>query len=208
MMKEKIAKGLLDSKAVTLNVNTPYTWASGLKSPIYCDNRITLSYPSLRKEITQGLSELVQTHFKDVDAIVGVATGGLPQGALVADALDLPLSYVRPTKKGHGQSKLVEGHLTKGSSVVLIEDLISTGGSSLNAVKAVEASGAIVLGVVAVFTYGLQKAKENFKHIPLITLSDYETLIEVAKKENYIAPDDLDILKSWREDPEKYGSKV
>lgn len=207
-MKKTVAKGLLETKAVTLNVETPYTWASGLKSPIYCDNRVTLSYPSLRKLITKGLCELVLHNFKDVDAIVGVATGGLPQGALVAEALNLPLSYVRPQKKGHGQSKLVEGHLPKGSRVVLIEDLISTGGSSLSAVKAVEASGVTVLGVVAVFTYGLFKAKENFNHMPLFTLSDYETLIEVAKEENYIKESDLVTLKRWRQDPESYGLEV
>lgn len=204
MIEKKVAQGLLDTKAVTLSVNEPYTWASGLKSPIYCDNRITLSYPEVRSLIAEGLKELILKEFKDVDAIVGVATGGLPQAALVADLLELPLAYVRPQAKDHGRGKQVEGFLKEGSRVVMIEDLISTGGSVLRAVDAVKEDGFEVLGVAAVFTYQLQKATDNFKGVKLVTLSNYSALIEQAVTSNYVSEDDLETLKFWREDPESY----
>ena len=204
MIEKKVAKGLLDTKAVTLSVDEPYTWASGLKSPIYCDNRITLSYPETRSLIAHGLKDLILKEFKDVDAIVGVATGGLPQAALVADLLELPLAYVRPQAKDHGRGKQVEGFLAEGSKVVMIEDLISTGGSVLRAVDAVKEDGFEVLGAAAVFTYELQKAVDNFKDVKLVTLSNYSALIEEAVDSNYVSSEHLETLKSWRENPEAY----
>ncbi|NLW14788.1 MAG: orotate phosphoribosyltransferase [Erysipelothrix sp.] len=205
MIAKEVAQGLLDTKAVTLSVKEPYTWASGLKSPIYCDNRITLSYPKVRSLIAQGLKDLILKEFKDVEAIVGVATGGLPQAALVADLLELPLAYVRPQAKDHGKTRLVEGFIKEGSKVVMIEDLISTGGSVLRAVDAVKNEGYDVLGVAAVFSYELQKAVDNFKGVRLHTLSSYPVLIEQALTSNYITEADLESLKSWRENPEEYG---
>lgn len=205
MIAKEVAQGLLDTKAVTLSVKEPYTWASGLKSPIYCDNRITLSYPKVRSLIAQGLKDLILKEFKDVEAIVGVATGGLPQAALVADLLELPLAYVRPQAKDHGKTRLVEGFIKEGAKVVMIEDLISTGGSVLRAVDAVKNEGYDVLGVAAVFSYELQKAVDNFKGVRLHTLSSYPVLIEQALTSNYITEADLESLKSWRENPEEYG---
>lgn len=200
-MKTTIAKGLLSVKAVSLNVKEPYTWASGIKSPIYCDNRITLSYPKLRKEITEGFISVISEKYPEVDVIVGVATGGLPQAALVAEGLNLPLAYVRPEKKSHGKTNQVEGRIEKNQKVVVIEDLISTGGSSIKAVDALKAMDIDVLGVVAVFTYNLAQAKEAFKDVALSTLSDYETLIKVANQEHYIEKEDQEILLQWHRDP-------
>lgn len=200
-MKTTIAKGLLSVKAVSLNVKEPYTWASGIKSPIYCDNRITLSYPKLRKEITEGFISVISEKYPEVDVIVGVATGGLPQAALVAEGLSLPLAYVRTEKKSHGKTNQVEGRIEKNQKVVVIEDLISTGGSSIKAVDALKAMDIDVLGVVAVFTYNLTQAKEAFKDVALSTLSDYETLIKVANQEHYIEKEDQEILLQWHRDP-------
>lgn len=204
MISKQVAKALLETKAVTLSAQEPYTWASGLKSPIYCDNRITLSYPEVRTLIAQGLKSLIEENFPEVEAIVGVATGGLPQAALVADLMDLPLAYVRPQAKAHGQGKQVEGFLKEGSKVVMIEDLISTGGSVLKAVDAVKNDGFDVLGVAAVFTYELQKATDNFKDVTLHTLSSYPVLIEAALETNTINEEELELLKSWRKDPQNY----
>lgn len=200
-MKTTIAKGLLSVKAVSLNVKEPYTWASGIKSPIYCDNRITLSYPKFRKEITEGFISVISEKYPEVDVIVGVATGGLPQAALVAEGLNLPLAYVRPEKKSHCKTNQVEGRIEKNQKVVVIEDLISTGGSSIKAVDALKAMDIDVLGIVAVFTYNLPQAKEAFKDVALSTLSDYETLIKVANQEHYIEKEDQDILLHWHRDP-------
>ena len=209
MIDKTVAKGLLECKAVTLSAKEPYTWASGLKSPIYCDNRITLSYPELRSTIASGLAELIKNEYPEVEAIVGVATGGLPQASLVADILNLPLAYVRPKAKDHGKTKMVEGFLKPNSKVVMIEDLISTGGSVLNAVDAVKEEGVEVLSVVAVFSYQLDKATNNFNNrgVELKTLSNYSSLIEVAVEENYINNEELALLKSWRQDPENYPPK-
>jgi orotate phosphoribosyltransferase len=206
MIEKTVAKGLLGCKAVTLSAKEPYTWASGLKSPIYCDNRITLSYPKLRSTIAQGLAALIKTQYPEAVAIVGVATGGLPQAALVADILNLPLAYVRPKAKDHGRAKMIEGFLEEGSKVVMIEDLISTGGSVLNAVEAVRTEGMDVLAVAAVFTYQLDKATINFaKHnVELKVLSNYSALVEVAVEENYITKEEQELLKTWRLDPENY----
>ncbi len=207
MIEKRVAKGLLECKAVTLSAKEPYTWASGLKSPIYCDNRITLSYPELRSTIAEGLAALIKTQYPEVEALVGVATGGLPQAALVADILGLPLAYVRPKAKDHGRSKMIEGYLEKGSKVVMIEDLISTGGSVLNAVEAVREEGMDVLAVVAVFTYELDKATVNFNNhnVELKVLSNYSALIEVAVEEDYITSQEQELLKTWRNDPENYS---
>lgn len=209
MIEKKIAEGLLQCKAVTLNAQDPYTWASGLKSPIYCDNRVTLSDPELRTAIAKGLANLIQTNYPETEAIIGVATGGLPQAALVADILNLPLAYVRPQAKDHGRSKRVEGSLNPDSKAIMIEDLISTGSSVLSAAEAVKAEGYDVLAVVAVFTYELKKASDNFYkyQIPLITLTNYSTLIEVAVETNQITLEDLELLKAWRKNPEAYPPK-
>ena len=207
MLSKDIAKALLDIKAVTLSPLEPYTWASGLKSPIYCDNRITMSYPKIRRMIAQGFVDLIKEQFADVDYIVGTATAGIPQACFVAELLELPMAYVRPEPKGHGRSKQIEGFIPQGAKVVVIEDLISTGGSSIKAIKALEEEGIEVLGLLAIFTYELEKANVNIQDadINLKTLSDYSSLIEVAKENNTINEDEMALLQSWRKDPESFG---
>lgn len=207
MLSQSIAKALLDVKAVTLSPNQPYTWASGLKSPIYCDNRLTMSYPEVRKMIAQGFADKINELFKDVDYIVGTATAGIPQACWVADILNLPMAYVRPEPKAHGRSQQIEGFIPEGSKVVLIEDLISTGGSSIKAVKALNEANIEVLAVMAVFTYELEKAMINFKQsgTALVCLSNYSTLIEVAKESHVIDDKELELLESWRKSPETFG---
>lgn len=207
MLSKDIAKALLDIKAVTLSPLEPYTWASGLKSPIYCDNRITMSYPKIRRMIAQGFVDLIKQQFADVDYIVGTATAGIPQACFVAELLELPMAYVRPEPKGHGRSKQIEGFIPQGAKVVVIEDLISTGGSSIKAIKALEEEGIEVLGLLAIFTYELEKANINIQDadINLKTLSDYSSLIEVAKENNTINEDEMALLQSWRKDPESFG---
>ncbi len=181
----------------------PFTWASGWKSPIYCDNRKTLSYPILRNYIKMQIATIVRDKYPNATAIAGVATGAIAQGALVAEELGLPFVYVRSAPKDHGLENLIEGDLKPGSQVVVIEDLISTGGSSLNAVKAIRNDGSDVLGMVAIFSYGFPVAKEKFEaeKVELTTLSDYETLINVAAHKNYITPNDMAALSTWRKDP-------
>ena len=207
MLNKDIAKALLDIKAVTLSPLEPYTWASGLKSPIYCDNRITMSYPKIRRMIAQGFVDLIKEQFADVDYIVGTATAGIPQACFVAELLELPMAYVRPEPKGHGRSKQIEGFIPQGAKVVVIEDLISTGGSSIKAIKALEEEGIEVLGLLAIFTYELEKANVNIQDadINLKTLSNYSSLIEVAKENNTINEDEMALLQSWRKDPESFG---
>lgn len=207
MLSKDIAKALLDIKAVTLSPLEPYTWASGLKSPIYCDNRITMSYPKIRRMIAQGFVDLIKEQFADVDYIVGTATAGIPQACFVAELLELPMAYVRPEPKGHGRSKQIEGFIPQGAKVVVIEDLISTGGSSIKAIKALEEEGIEVLGLLAIFTYELEKANVNIEEadINLKTLSNYSSLIEVAKENNTINEDEMALLQSWRKDPESFG---
>ncbi len=199
----KIAEVLLKVKAVKLQPNQPFTWASGWKSPIYCDNRVTLSYPKERTHIRQAFVEAILNRFGKPDVIAGVATGGIPQGALVAQELGLPFIYVRSAAKGHGLGNMVEGHYEKGQRVVLIEDLISTGGSSLKAVDALREAELDVKGLVAIFSYGFKEAVDNFKRseCPFITLTDYAVLIEQALNSNFIAKADLTLLQSWRENP-------
>lgn len=200
-MTQNIAQSLLEIKAVTLSPEDPYTWSSGIKSPIYCDNRVTLAYPEIRENIYKGLIQLIKEHAQDVEIISGTATAGIPHAAFVADQLKLPMSYVRSKSKGHGKGNQIEGALSKGKKVVVIEDLISTGGSSINAVEALIEDGAEVLGVFAIFTYGINKAEEAFKEInvPFYTLSNYDELISVAEKEGYIENKDIKTLKAWKD---------
>ena len=202
-----VAKQLLDIKAVKLNVENPFTWASGWKSPIYCDNRKVLSYPAARKVVYEAFVDIIKKNFKDVDVIAGVATGAIAYGMMVAEVLGKPFVYVRPKPKDHGTGAQVEGDLPQGARVVVVEDLISTGGSSLAAVDALQKSGAIVLGMVAIFTYNFIKSIRAFENanVELHTLSHYEALLEQAVEENYIKSEDMKVLKEWRINPEIWG---
>ena len=202
-----VAKQLLDIKAVKLSPENPFTWASGWKSPIYCDNRKVLSYPAARKVVYEAFVEVIKKNFKDVDVIAGVATGAIAYGMMVAEVLGLPFVYVRPKPKDHGTGAQVEGDLPEKARVVVVEDLISTGGSSLAAVDALQKAGANVLGMVAIFTYNFIKSRRAFENanVELHTLSHYEALLEKAVEENYIKADFLDILKEWRINPEIWG---
>ena len=206
-MAAQTAEFLLTVKAVKLNNEHPFTWASGRKSPIYCDNRVTLSYPEIRTFIRQRFTENVSAMWGDVDVIAGVATGGIAQGALVAQELGKPFVYVRSEQKSHGLTNQIEGEIHAGQSVVVIEDLVSTGKSSLIAVKALREKGCVVKGMAAIFTYGLQVAADNFKDqdVELVTLTDYDTLIGVAKDKQFIQADALDSLAAWRVNPEKWS---
>lgn len=203
---EKIASHLLEIKAIKLEPNHPFTWASGWKSPIYCDNRKTLSYPNVRSDIRMEFANLIRTKYPEVEVIAGVATGAIAQGVLVAQELGLPFIYVRSSAKGHGLENLIEGEYKAGQKVVVIEDLVSTGGSSLQAVEALRNAGCEVLGMTAIFTYGFQKAEDNFKaaNCTLDTLSNYNAMIELAVKSNYVKEEDLEKLKQWRLSPETY----
>ncbi len=202
-----VAKQLLDIKAVKLNVENPFTWASGWKSPIYCDNRKVLSYPAARKVVYEAFVDIIKKNFKDVDVIAGVATGAIAYGMMVAEVLGKPFVYVRPKPKDHGTGAQVEGDLPQGARVVVVEDLISTGGSSLAAVDALQKNGAIVLGMVAIFTYNFIKSIRAFENanVELHTLSHYEALLEQAVEENYIKAEDMKVLKEWRINPEIWG---
>lgn len=206
-MKE-IAKDLLKIKAVKLSPAKPFTWASGIKSPIYCDNRLTISYPEIRKQIAQGLAAQIKAEFPDVEVIGGVATAGIPHAAWVADELGLPLIYVRSKPKDHGRGKQIEGVLPAHAKTVLIDDLLSTGGSVLKAVKAAQNEGADVIGVGAIFSYQLPAVSANFEQAGLsfTTLTNYSELLEAATEENYIAVDQLETLKKWRKAPEKWNN--
>jgi orotate phosphoribosyltransferase len=202
-----ISEYLLQIKAVRLSVNEPFTWASGLKSPIYCDNRKTLSFPKIRTFIRQQFVEMIGDLFGSVDLIAGVATGAIAHGVLVAHELGLPFVYVRSSEKKHGLENKIEGTFESGQSVVVIEDLVSTGKSSLNAVEALRAGGCEVKGMLAIFSYNLNIAAENFKKskCKLFTLADYNELVNQAVENNYISDKDLKSLKKWRENPEKWG---
>ncbi|ANS89816.1 TPA: orotate phosphoribosyltransferase [Staphylococcus pseudintermedius] len=199
-MSKLIAKALLDIEAVSLSPNEMYTWSSGIQSPIYCDNRVTLGYPEVRTAIRDGLIELIEQHFADVEIVSGTATAGIPHAAYISDKMNLPMNYVRSKSKSHGKQNQIEGARSEGKKVVVIEDLISTGGSSITAVEALQEAGAEVLGVVAIFTYGLNKASETFKAagVPFYTLSNYDELIEVAREEDQISEDDIQTLVEWR----------
>jgi orotate phosphoribosyltransferase len=202
-IKKIFAKKLLEVKAVKLQPQEPFTWASGWKSPIYTDNRKTLSFPRLRSFVKLELCHLIQEHFPEAEAVAGVATGAIAQGALVADELGLPFSYVRPKPKDHGMGNQIEGEIAKGAKVVVVEDLISTGGSSLKAVEALRQYGVEVVGMVASFTYGFPVAEEAFRQagVSLLTLSDYEHVVAEAVKTGYIKPEDQPVLAEWRQNP-------
>lgn len=200
---KKIAQTLLQINAIKLSPANPFTWASGWKSPIYCDNRKTLSYPAARKEIYTAFAELIAAKYPQAEVLAGVATGAIACGVLAAEAMGKPFIYVRSAPKSHGMANQVEGHYTPGQKVVVIEDLISTGGSSLNAVQALRDAGCEVLGMVAIFTYGFALAEENFAQagVELTTLSNYSSLIELAIEQKYVQPSELETLKEWRENP-------
>jgi orotate phosphoribosyltransferase len=204
--QQAVARHLLTVKAVRLQPDSPFTWSSGWKSPIYCDNRVTLAYPEVRTFIKNALADAIRERFPDVEAIAGVATAGIPQGVLVADVLDLPYCYVRPEPKAHGMGKQIEGQLNEGQKVVVIEDLISTGGSSLKVVDALRKAGAEVLGMAAIFTYGFPIADQNFaeRNVDLLCLSDYDALLKEAQTLNYIPADALDSLSTWRQNPAEW----
>ena len=206
-IQQSVARHLLSVQAVRLQPDAPFTWSSGWKSPIYCDNRVTLAYPDVRTFIKNALADAIRQQFPSAEVIAGVATAGIPQGALVADALGLPYCYVRPEPKAHGMGKQIEGHLTVGQRVVVIEDLISTGGSSLKVVDALRAGGADVLGMAAIFTYGFPVADQNFqdRNVPLICLSNYDALLTEAQTLNYVSADALVSLSAWRQNPAEWG---
>lgn len=203
---KKTAEVLLQVKAIKLSPTEPFTWASGWKSPIYCDNRVTLSYPTVRVFLKEEISKIVESKYGKPDVIAGVATGAIAIGVLVAQELGVPFIYVRPEPKSHGRKNQIEGHLKNGQNVVVIEDLISTGKSSLNAVKALKESGATVKGMVAIFSYGFDLASENFKNsnVDLTTLSDYSHLLGQAMDSKYITEKELDTLTDWRKNPENW----
>ncbi|MBI9068567.1 MAG: orotate phosphoribosyltransferase [Salinivirgaceae bacterium] len=203
---KNVANHLLQIKAIKLSPSNPFTWASGMKSPIYCDNRKTLSFPEVRKHVCDAFAQRIKELYPDVEVIAGVATGAIAQGVLVAEALNLPFVYVRAGAKSHGLENLVEGHLEKGKKVVVIEDLISTGGSSLKAVEALREAGSNVLGLLAIFTYGFKKAVDNFANAKCEchTLSSYETMIEIALETGYVQNSEIDLLKRWRENPDSW----
>jgi orotate phosphoribosyltransferase len=209
-IEQKVAASLLQIKAIKLQPNNPFTWASGWKSPIYCDNRITLSHPAIRTYIRQQLSVLVQEEFGSVELIAGVATAGIPQGVLVAQELGLPFVYIRAAAKEHGRGNLIEGELHPGQRVVVIEDLISTGKSSLLAIDALRQAGCDVAGLVAIFSYSLDVAAKNFKDAkcPYTTLSDYNALIDYATENNFMNRDELELLRKWRQNPAEWGKTV
>lgn len=202
----KVAEFLLQIKAVKLRPHDPFTWASGIKSPIYCDNRVTLSYPQIRTFIRQAFSNAVLEHYGKPDVIAGVATGGIAQGVLVAEELGLPFIYVRSEAKGHGMGNQIEGHYEPGQKVVVIEDLISTGGSSLKAIEALRDAGMDVKGLVAIFSYGFDSADASFNkaNCPYSTLTTYDVLVRKALDSNLIAEEELDSLKKWRENPREW----
>ena len=199
-LERKIAKHLLDIEAVALRPNDYFTWTSGIKSPIYCDNRITMSYPVIRREIAAGMSEVIKAKFPEVEVVAGTATAGIPHAAWISEVLDLPMIYVRDSAKKHGKTNQIEGRLLEGQKVVIIEDLISTGLSSLKVAKALEEAGAVVLGVVAIFSYELKKAQDAFAadKVKYHTLTNYNYLIEEAVESDYIKQEDVEKLLEWR----------
>ncbi len=202
-----IAESLLRIEAVKLSPENPFTWASGWKSPIYCDNRKTLSFPKVRKQICNSFVEIIKQKFPKVEVIAGVATGAIAHGVLVAEQLNKPFIYVRSEAKSHGLTNKIEGNFKRGDKVVVIEDLISTGGSSLAAVEALREAGVEVLGMMAIFTYSFPQAEENFnkKNCKVLTLSNYPTLIEVASEIDYIKPEYTETISKWRENPSEWG---
>ncbi|MEB5950002.1 orotate phosphoribosyltransferase [Enterococcus innesii] len=211
-MKEQsnqIAKDLLDIEAIFLRPNEPFTWASGIKSPIYCDNRITMSYPTVRRAIATGLAAVIKTTYPEVEVIAGTATAGIPHAAWVAELLDLPMVYIRSKAKEHGKGNQIEGRIQPNQKMVVIEDLLSTGGSVLEACEAAKREGADVLGVAAIFTYELPQVQENFEQadLPYVTLTNYTALIESALETGAIQESDVALLQEWRKDPAAWLSE-
>jgi len=206
-IEQQVAEFLLQIKAIKLQPNNPFTWASGWKSPIYCDNRVTLSYPSIRTYIRQKLSLIIQEEFGSVSCIAGVATAGIPQGALVAQELGLPFVYVRAKPKDHGTGNLIEGEIMPGKRVAVVEDLISTGKSSLQAVDALRSAGYEVAGLAAIFSYGFDIADENFKKAKCryVTLSNYNAMLKFADEKQYINSSSIELLQQWRRNPAEWG---
>lgn len=206
-LAEQIASALLKIGAVALRPQQPFTWTSGLKSPIYCDNRLTISYPEIRELIADGFVSLIKQYYPDTEVIAGAATGGIPHAAWVAQKLNLPMVYVRDKAKGHGKENLIEGFIKPGQKTVVIEDLISTGGSSLKVALAVKDAGALPLSVLGIFSYQFDKAANAFGEadIPFETLTNYSILVDTALREGSIQEQDIAALKAWREDPTSYG---
>ena len=202
MVSAELAQKLLQIKAIKLSPSEPFTWASGIKSPIYCDNRITLSYPEIRTFVKIALSTLSE-QLEDYDTVAGVATAGIAHGALIADYIKKPFIYVRSKAKGHGRENLIEGDFSRAKKVLVVEDLISTGGSSIQAVEALRAEGIEVVGVIALFSYEFEKAKKNFEaaNCPYLTVSGYSTMLTQAKKTNYITDEEYATLQDWSNDP-------
>lgn len=208
-MKKLIAEKLLTINAVALKPNEPFTWTSGLRSPIYCDNRLTLSYPDVRSEIAKGLQSIILEKYPETEVIAGTATAGIPHAAWVSERLNLPMCYVRSKAKGHGKGNQIEGKVEQGQKVVVVEDLISTGGSVITAVQALREAGCEVLGVVSIFTYGLEKGKEAFKseNINSESLTDFPALVEAAIEMGYISKDDQESLLSWSSAPAEWSKR-
>ncbi len=208
-MKNVIAERLLEINAVALKPLDPFTWTSGLRSPIYCDNRLTLSYPKVRREIAAGLQKLILDNFSEAEVIAGTATAGIPHAAWVSELMDLPMCYVRSKAKGHGKGNQIEGKVEQGQKVVVVEDLISTGGSVITAVQALREAGCEVLGVVSIFTYGLEKGKELLQReeIRTLSLTDFATLIEVAISKGYVSAENQESLLSWSKDPTEWSKQ-
>ncbi|CAM4342184.1 orotate phosphoribosyltransferase [Saccharibacillus endophyticus] len=206
-IEAKIAADLLNIGAVALRPDEPFTWTSGIKSPIYCDNRLTMAYPEVRDRIAEGFAELIRTRYPDAEVIAGTATAGIPHAAWVAQKLNLPMAYIRDKAKGHGKQNQIEGLIKEGQKVVVIEDLISTGGSSLKAALAVREAGAEPLAVLAIFSYQLDRAIQVFAEadVPLATLSNYTALMQTALELGTIQESQVELLKSWREDPSAFG---
>ncbi|MBP2111722.1 orotate phosphoribosyltransferase [Paenibacillus silagei] len=204
---EQVASHLLEIGAVALRPQEPFTWTSGIKSPIYCDNRLTMAFPAVRNYIAEAFAELIRTSYPDAEVIAGTATAGIPHAAWVADKLGLPMAYIRDKAKGHGKQNQIEGLIKPGQKVVVIEDLISTGGSSIKAAQAVQEAGGLPLAVLAIFSYELDRAVEAFAaaELPLQSLSNYSTLIDVALSQGKIAESDVALLQSWRKDPAAFG---
>ncbi len=209
MMKttRRIAEFILQSKAIKLEPASPFTWASGWKSPIYCDNRKTLSFPGIRTAIRNAYVECIRENFEVPELVAGVATGAIAQGALVADAMELPFIYVRSAAKGHGMQNLIEGSYQAGQKVIVIEDLISTGGSSMKAVEALRDAGCTVIGMVAAFTYGFETSEQSFREngLKVMTLTDYDTMLNQALESGYIEETQLPLLRKWRLDPSNWA---
>ncbi len=202
-LEKKIAKDLLSIEAIFLKPDDPFTWASGIKSPIYCDNRLTLTSPIVRNDVEEGLAALIQENFPGAEVLMGTSTAGIAHAAITADILNLPMGYVRGSSKDHGRKNQIEGRLIKGQKVVVVEDLISTGGSVIDVVNVLRAAGAIVLGIVSIFTYNMEKSKENLESVNVknISLSNFDVMIDVAAEEGYIKPEDKMRLIAFRNNP-------